>query len=205
MEEQWASWDPKKEGHLISSKNRWLWLIKMPPTDVSFVWGCGAVSLDGWSLTFWNNIVVSSARVKMFMEKHGEICMDILTPEDKTTTLSHNSGHQSLNDLLAHPRPQLHHCNSIKLPQYHAVTHLFQHIESEKVLKKAVLQGNWGCTKHHQTCEDHGNWGNFYGKQCVATWRLVDFSKDWRCYAQFTFWIQRQLIMNCRLDKVVRP
>jgi hypothetical protein len=51
-------------------------------------WGCGAVSLDGWSLTFWNSIVVSSARVKMFMEKHEEICMDILTPEDETKTLS---------------------------------------------------------------------------------------------------------------------
>jgi hypothetical protein len=34
---------------------------------------------------------------------------------------------------------------------------------------------------------------------------LVDFSRDWRCYAEFTFWIQRQLIMNCRLDQVVRP
>jgi len=43
--------------------------------------------------------MVSSARVKMFVEKHEEICMDILTPEDETTTLSHNSGPQSLNDL----------------------------------------------------------------------------------------------------------
>ena len=74
-----------------------------------------------------------------------------------------------------------------------------------KSLEKVVLQGNWGCTKHHQTCEDHGNWGNLHGKKCVATWRLVDFSREWMCYAQFTFWIQRQLIMNCRLDQVFRP
>jgi hypothetical protein len=49
------------------------------------------------------------------------------------------------------------------------------------------------------------NQGNLHGKHCVATWRLVDFSRDWRCYAKFTFWIQRQLIMNCRLEQVVRP
>jgi hypothetical protein len=39
-------------------------------------------------------MVVSSARVKMFMEKYEEFCMDVLTPEDKTTTLSQNTGHQ---------------------------------------------------------------------------------------------------------------
>jgi len=39
-------------------------------------------------------MVVSSARVKMFMEKHEEFCMDILTPEDETTALSQNNGHQ---------------------------------------------------------------------------------------------------------------
>jgi hypothetical protein len=70
MEKQWVVWDPKEEGHLISSKNRWFWLIKRPPTDVSAVWGYGAVSLDGWSLTFWDCMVVSSARVNMFTEKH---------------------------------------------------------------------------------------------------------------------------------------
>jgi len=112
MEEQWASWDPK-EGHLISSKNRWLWIIKRPPDYVSAVWGCFAVSLDCWSLAFWDRMVVSSTSVKMFMEK--------------------------------------------------------------------------------------------YGKHCVATWRLVDFCRDWRCYAGFTFWIQRLLIMNCSLGQVVRP
>lgn len=48
------------------------------------------------------------------------------------------------------------------------------------------------------------NQGNLHGKHCVATWRLVDFSRDWRCYAEFTFWIQRQMIMNCRLDQMVR-
>jgi hypothetical protein len=39
-------------------------------------------------------MVVSSARVKMFMEEHEEFCMDILIPEDETTTLSQNTGHQ---------------------------------------------------------------------------------------------------------------
>jgi len=78
--------------------------------------GCGALSLDGWSLIFSDSIVVSSARVKMFMEKYEEVCMDILTPEDETKTLSQNNGHQSLNDLPPHPRLQLHHCQSIKAP-----------------------------------------------------------------------------------------
>jgi DNA topoisomerase VI subunit B len=71
------------------------------------------------------------------MEKH-EVCMDILTPEDETTTLSQKNGHQSLNDLPSHPRPQLHHCKSIKA---HTVTHLLQQSESEKVLKNVVLEG----------------------------------------------------------------
>jgi DNA topoisomerase VI subunit B len=81
-------------------------------------------------------MVVSSARVKMFMEKHEEICMDILTPEDKTTTLSQKNEHQSLNDLPPHPRSQLHHCKSIKA---HTITHLLKKRESEKVLKNAAL------------------------------------------------------------------
>jgi hypothetical protein len=50
-------------------------------------------------------------------------------------------------------------------------------------LKNAALWGKWVCTKHHHTCDDHGNWGSFHGKHCVATWRLVDFSRDWVCYA----------------------
>jgi hypothetical protein len=83
-----------------------------------------------------------------------------------------------------------------KLTQSHAVTHLLQQRKREKVLKKAVLRGIWGWTKDCQTCKYHGDWGNLHGKHCVATWRLVDFSRDWRCYAEFTFWIQRQLIMN---------
>ena len=36
-------------------------------------------------------MVVSSARVKMFMEKHEEFCIDILTPEDKDITPSQNN------------------------------------------------------------------------------------------------------------------
>ena len=39
-------------------------------------------------------MVVSSARIKMFMEKHEEFCMDILTPEGEITALSQNTGHQ---------------------------------------------------------------------------------------------------------------
>jgi len=76
-------------------------------------------------------MVVSSARVKIFMEKYKEICMDILTPEDGTTTLSQNIGHQSFN-----PKPQLHHCKSMKAP---TVTHLLQQRGIEKVLKNVVL------------------------------------------------------------------
>jgi hypothetical protein len=70
------------------------------------------------------------------MEKHEEFYMDILSPEDETTTLSQNIGQQSLSDLPPHPRRQLHYCKSIKA---HAVTHLLQQRESEKVFKKAVL------------------------------------------------------------------
>jgi len=66
-------------------------------------------------------MVVSSARLKDFMEKHEEVCMNILTPEDKTIILSQNNGHQSLNDVSPYPRPQLHYCKSIKA---HTVTHL---------------------------------------------------------------------------------
>ena len=83
-------------------------------------------------------MVVSSARVKMFVEKH-EVCMVIMTPEDETTTLSQNNGHQSLNDLPPHPRLQLHHCKSIKT---HTISHSNTPVttkESEKVLKNVVL------------------------------------------------------------------
>jgi hypothetical protein len=41
-------------------------------------------------------MVVSSARVKIFMEKHEEVCMNILIPEDKTIILSQNNEHQSM-------------------------------------------------------------------------------------------------------------
>ena len=80
-------------------------------------------------------MVVSSARVKMFVEKH-EVCMVIMTPEDETTTLSQNNGHQSLNCLPSHSRPKLHHCKSLKT---HSVMHLLQQMESEKFLKNVVL------------------------------------------------------------------
>jgi DNA topoisomerase VI subunit B len=73
----------------------------------------------------------------MFMEKD-EVWVEILTPEGKTTTLSRNNGHQSLNDLPPHSRPHLHHCKSIKA---HTIIHLLQQRESEKVLKNAVLEG----------------------------------------------------------------
>jgi hypothetical protein len=81
-------------------------------------------------------MVFSSARVKMFVEKYEEVCMDILTPEVEPTTLSQNNEHQPLNDLLPHPRPQLHHCKRIQTP---TVTHLLKKRESEKVLKNAAL------------------------------------------------------------------
>jgi len=64
--------------------------------------------------------------------------MDILTPEDGTTTLSQNIGHQSFN-----PKPQLHHCKSMKAP---TVTHLLQQRGIEKVLKNVVLWARWVCT-----------------------------------------------------------
>jgi hypothetical protein len=49
-------------------------------------------------------MVVSSSRAKMSMKKYKEVCMNILTLEDETTTLFQNIGHQLLIDLPPHSR-----------------------------------------------------------------------------------------------------
>ena len=197
MEKQWVSWDLKEEGCLISSKEQVIMAYQE-----ALNWGLCCLGM-------WCCVI-------------GWLEPDVLRQHGGLIFMGQNVHGETWRSLHGHfdPRRRDHHTVSerwalatifqistapVQKLKAHTETHLLQQRESEKFLKKAVLWGIWGCTKQHQTCEDHGNQGSLHDKHCVVTGWLVDFSRGWRCYAEFTFWIQGQLIMNYRLDQVVRP